>query len=53
MLILIMTLLENFEFSIPPEHEKKRIYHKPSTVMLPMTENEPGDWMGLVVKALK
>ena len=53
LLIMIMTLLQNFEFSIPPEHERTRIYRKPSSIMYPMTENEPGAWMGLAVKALK
>jgi hypothetical protein len=53
LLILIMTLLENFEFSIPPQHEKTRIYRKPSAIMYPMIENKPGAWMGLAVKALK
>jgi hypothetical protein len=55
LLILIMTLLENFEFSIPPQHdsEKTRIYRKPSAIMYPMTENHSGAWMGLAIKALK
>jgi hypothetical protein len=48
-----MTLLENFEFSIPPQYEKTRIYRKPSLIMNPMIENQPGAWMGLTVKALK
>jgi len=51
--VLATTLLENFEFSLPPQTEKTRIYRKPSLIMYPMTENQPGSWMGLVVKALK
>ena len=53
LLTLITTLLENFEFSIPSQDEKTRIYRKPSAIMSPMTENQPGAWMGLAVKALK
>jgi hypothetical protein len=53
LLVLVTTLLENFEFSLPPQTEKTRIYRKPSALMLPMRETEPGTWMGLVVKALK
>jgi hypothetical protein len=53
LLVFIMTLLENFEFSIPPQYEKTRIYRKPSLIMNPMIENQPGAWMGLTVKALK
>jgi len=53
LLSFITILLENFEFSIPSQDEKTRIYRKPSSIMYPMMENQPGAWMGLAVKALK
>ncbi|KAI9446040.1 cytochrome P450 [Lactarius indigo] len=53
MLVITMTLLENFAFSLPPQSEKTRIYRKPGGVMIPMVEGEQGGWMGLIVKALK
>ncbi|KAH9955260.1 cytochrome P450 [Russula dissimulans] len=53
MSVISMTLLENFEFSLPPQNKKTRIYRKPSVVMSPMTEGQPGAWMGLAIKALK
>ena len=53
LIVLATTLLENFEFSLPPQTEKTRIYRKPSFIMYPMVEDQPGSWMGLVVKALK
>jgi len=44
------TLIENFEFSLPPQNEKTRIYRKPSGLMVPMAAPELGVWMGLIVK---
>ncbi|KAI0253563.1 cytochrome P450 [Lactifluus subvellereus] len=52
MQLIAVTLLENFEFSLPPQTEKTRIYRKPAGLMLPMTEGERGVWMGLVVKSV-
>ncbi|KAI0306242.1 cytochrome P450 [Multifurca ochricompacta] len=52
MQILITTLLENFEFSLPPQNEKTKIYRKPSHVMMPMADGEKGAWMGLRVKPI-
>ncbi|KAI0263455.1 cytochrome P450 [Gloeopeniophorella convolvens] len=53
MQIIAATLLENFEFSLPPNSEKMRIYRKPTGIMVPMTDGERGAWMGLAIKALK
>jgi len=53
LLVLATTLLEHFEFSLPPQSEKTRIYRKPSAIMSPMTEGQAGAWMGLAIKALK
>ena len=50
--IIILALLENFEFSLPPQNEKTKIYRKPSHFMLPMAKGEKGAWMGLVIKSL-
>ncbi|KAI0297456.1 cytochrome P450 [Multifurca ochricompacta] len=54
MLVIISTLIKDFEFSIPLENEKKieRIYRKPSVIMMPMAEGRIGAWMGLVIKPL-
>ncbi|KAI0263467.1 cytochrome P450 [Gloeopeniophorella convolvens] len=52
MQMIAITLLENFEFSMPPPNEKTRVYRKPSGIMMPMCEGELGVWLGLVIKAL-
>ena len=52
MQVIILTLLENFEFSLPPQNEKTKIYRKPSQLMLPLAEGWEGVWMGLVIKPL-
>ncbi|KAI9430949.1 cytochrome P450 [Lactarius psammicola] len=52
MQIIILTLLENFEFSLPPQNEKTKIYRKPSHIMLPMAKGQKGYWMGLLIKPL-
>jgi hypothetical protein len=43
-------LIENFEFSLPPQNEKTRIHRKPGSLMVPMADPELGIWMGLIVK---
>jgi len=53
MQIIIVTFVENFEFSLPPQTEKTRIYRKPIGMMVPMAEGRRGPWMGLVVKPLE
>ena len=50
MQVIILALLENFEFSLPPQNEKTKIYRKPGHIMLPMAEGEKGVWMGLLIK---
>ena len=50
MQITIITLLEKFEFSLPPQDERTKIYRKPAHVMMPMAEGHRGTWMGLLVK---
>ena len=52
MQVVILALLENFEFSLPPQNEKTKIFRKPSQIMAPMVEGEKGAWMGLLIKAL-
>ena len=47
---IILALLEKFEFSLPPQSEKTRVYRKPGYLMLPMAEGEKGVWMGLLIK---
>ncbi|KAN0129576.1 cytochrome P450 [Lactarius tabidus] len=50
MQVIILALLENFEFSLPPQSEKNKVYRKPGYIMLPMAEGEKGTWMGLLIK---
>ncbi|KAH9032518.1 cytochrome P450 [Lactarius hengduanensis] len=51
---IIVTLLENFEFSLPPQTEKTRIYRKlAGGLMTPVVKGGEGAWMGLVVKSLE
>ncbi|KAH8977852.1 cytochrome P450 [Lactarius akahatsu] len=51
---IIVTLLENFEFSLPPQTEKTRIYRKlAGGLMAPVVKGGKGAWMGLVVKSLE
>jgi len=50
MQVVILTLLENFEFSLPPQNEKTKIYRKPGHAMMPMAKGERGVWMGLLIK---
>lgn len=52
MLVVIVTLLKHFEFSLPVDGEKPRprIYRKPTVMMMPMVEDQIGAWMGLVIK---
>ncbi|KAI0284851.1 cytochrome P450 [Russula brevipes] len=52
MQIFAVVLLENFEFSLPPQNENTRIYRKPSGLMTPMAKRSPGGWMGLVIKSV-
>jgi hypothetical protein len=52
MQITIVTLLENFEVSLPPQNERTKIYRKPSHVMMPMAQGHRGAWMGLLVKSV-
>ncbi|KAI0263461.1 cytochrome P450 [Gloeopeniophorella convolvens] len=53
MQVIIVSLLENFEVSLPEQNEKTHIYRKPSHVMLPMADGYKGAWMGLHVTPLK
>ncbi|KZV64464.1 cytochrome P450 [Peniophora sp. CONT] len=41
------TLIENFEFSLPPQTEENIIRRRPSGLMAPMADGHPGIWMGL------
>ena len=50
MQIIILALLENFEFSLPPQNENTKIRRKPCQIMLPQAEGEKGVWMGLIIK---
>ncbi|KAI0259409.1 cytochrome P450 [Gloeopeniophorella convolvens] len=52
MLVIIATLLEHFEFTLPPQSEATRVQRKPTVVMMPMAAGHPGAWMGLVVRPL-
>ncbi|KAI0319080.1 cytochrome P450 [Amylostereum chailletii] len=47
------TLIENFEFALPPDYEKNKIKRMPTGVMAPMVDGNPNIWMGLKVKVLQ
>ena len=44
------TLIEKFEFALPPQKEENLIRRRPTLLMVPMAEGHPGIWMGLKVK---
>jgi hypothetical protein len=46
------TLLENFEFGLPPQTQETRITRKPLVLMVPMVESRMYPWMGLKVRCL-
>jgi len=48
----LVDLLENFEFSLPPDSDRRKIYRKPASVMVPMTDDYPGAYLGLQVKGV-
>jgi hypothetical protein len=48
---ILANLLENFEFSLPTD-SKNKIYRKPAVLMVPMTDDYPGVFMGLKVKSV-
>ncbi len=52
MLAIAATLLENFEFSLPPQSSETRITRKPLVLMVPMVESRMYPWMGLKVRCL-
>ncbi|KZV60942.1 cytochrome P450 [Peniophora sp. CONT] len=47
---MVSTLLEAFEFSLPPQIPENMVERKPSGIMLPMSIGHQGSWMGLHVK---
>ena len=52
MLAIAAILLENFEFSLPPQTPGTRITRKPLVLMVPMAESHMYPWMGLKVRCL-
>ncbi|KAH9173547.1 hypothetical protein EDB89DRAFT_1905244 [Lactarius sanguifluus] len=53
MQVIPATLLENFEFSLPPQTAQTHIIRKPLVLMVPMVEGIQYPWMGLKVRRLK
>lgn len=53
MQVMIVTLLENFVFSLPPQDDRTKIHRMPSAVMMPMAKGHRGAWMGLLVKPVE
>ncbi|KZV60944.1 cytochrome P450 [Peniophora sp. CONT] len=45
------TLIESFEFSLPPQTEENIVERKPSLIMAPKAAGHPGIWMGLKIKS--
>ncbi|KAI0269015.1 cytochrome P450 [Russula aff. rugulosa BPL654] len=52
MLAIAAILLENFEFSLPPQTPETRITRKPLVLMVPMAKSHMYPWMGLKVRCL-
>jgi hypothetical protein len=52
MQVIAVALIENFEFSLPPQNDQTQIYHKPTGLMVPMAKAGQGAWMGLVVRSV-
>ncbi|TFY65365.1 hypothetical protein EVG20_g5624 [Dentipellis fragilis] len=50
---LAAMLMENFEFSLPQEGTAKDVKRKPSLVMLPIIDDQPGSTLLLEVKPLQ
>jgi len=50
---IAITLLENFEFSLPPDPKDRAILRKPATVMSPMNDNHIGSWLGLSIRIIE
>jgi len=48
----VTALLENFEFSLPPDADKTKLYRKPAAVMVPMIDDHSSTWMGLKVTSV-
>jgi hypothetical protein len=46
------TLLESFEFSLPPQTAKTFITRRPLVLMVPMVEGNEYPWMGLKVRCV-
>ncbi|KZV71952.1 cytochrome P450 [Peniophora sp. CONT] len=46
------TLIENFEFALPPQTKENIVRRKPCMLMAPMAEGRLGIWMGLNVKGV-
>ena len=53
MQVIAATLLENFEFSLPPQTLETSITRKPLVLMVPMVEGRQYPWMGLKVRCLE
>lgn len=46
------TLIETFEFTLPPQTKDNIVRRKPCMLMAPMAEGHLGVWMGLNVKSV-
>jgi hypothetical protein len=53
MQVIAAILLENFEFSLPPQTLETNITRKPLVLMVPMVEGRQYPWMGLKVRCLE
>ncbi|KAF8274825.1 cytochrome P450 [Lactarius quietus] len=52
MQVIAATLLENFEFSLPPQTAETYITRKPLVLMVPMVKGLQYPWMGLKVRCV-
>ena len=47
---ILASVLEKFEFAMPPDADKHPVCRKPTLVMTPIVEGHRGTWLGLTVK---
>lgn len=47
---ILASVLEKFEFAMPPDADKHPVCRKPTLVMTPIVDGHRGTWLGLSVK---
>ena len=47
---ILASVLEKFEFAMPPDADKHPVCRKPTLVMTPIVDGHRGTWLGLTIK---